>query len=141
MKNQNGVTLIELLIVIAIIGVLASIVLVSLGNARSRANMSSIKSTVAEVVYQGVICHAGGGTVLGGNGGSPICSDTNVTDVAWPLPQPCGSVPSDAMFTVDNGSVQGWDFYLSSCVSSDLCTGVSKAICTETGCTYGGTCT
>ncbi len=58
-KNQKGFTLIEMLVVIAVIGILSAVVLTSLGPSRQKAKDSRIISAmnqlraIAEVLYDG----------------------------------------------------------------------------------------
>ncbi|NCU41480.1 MAG: type II secretion system protein [Candidatus Moranbacteria bacterium] len=102
--TKKGFTLIELLIVIAIIGILASIVLVSLSSARERARVAGFKSQVGTLVSA---------TTLDCEDGVWNGSSTSVDGEA---------LPSELVFSSEpNRSLTNWQASVSSTVITGGC--------------------
>lgn len=97
MTNKKGFTLIELLIVIAIIGILAATVMVSLGNARKKARVAAVQSTMASILPSIYICFDEALDLNDPAAGEYICGDgSGAITETWP--------------DLNAGSTAGWDW-------------------------------
>lgn len=84
MYTKRGFTLIELLVVIAIIGILSSVVLVSLNSARSRGRVAAAQQTMKTIQTGAIICMDDGDALTDPTAGGAICTGSASTWVALP---------------------------------------------------------
>ncbi len=131
-NNQKGFTLIELLIVIAIIGILASIVLVSLSSAREKAKAAAYKAQVHSIQASAVLVCDDDAITIGTNVSVPAAN--NNVDTLTLASSNCGST-GDSTFTITTNSID-----LGTGTVATACEGANGTTLTETGVTFPAGC-
>ena len=119
-RKRRGFTLIELLIVIAIIGILASIVLVSLSSARKRARMDEFKSKVKSMQI----------AMVSGCEASPHVIPT------WTDPNGVATITAVPTCTATTGEILGGVYTSTAVTGSTTCVGTLSQV----GAVFSGDC-
>jgi|GEM_PF-2191008 len=83
MKKLKAFTLVELLVVVAIIAILATIVVVNYSGIQSRAKKSATVETLNNLGTAVMVCNVGS-TLVTPSAGGDICTDATLTDAKWP---------------------------------------------------------
>jgi prepilin-type N-terminal cleavage/methylation domain-containing protein len=140
--NKKGFTLVELLLVIAIIGILAAVLFVSLGRQRERARVTTFKENMRGLVTAYTACADGAGTIYAGeaNGTSLACTGgTSGVDGTVPKITDCNDGASNVTLTSTTQTGDNWDVS-AVCNRSSGTPATCTASCSADGCVFSGTC-
>ncbi|MFO7807333.1 MAG: type II secretion system protein [Candidatus Moraniibacteriota bacterium] len=137
-KNKSkGFTLVELLLVIAIIGILASVLFVSLGKQRERARLTTFKENMRGLVTTFTACCDGGGSIPDGEvlneSAAPACNGgaSGIGDLP-PVPQCDGDGYVTLNASDDSGDQWGFSAECTTTNTANNC----MAYCTPDGCQF-----
>lgn len=136
-ENKKAFSLIELMIVIAIIGILASVILISFSG-KKRAAIKSYMTSMKSIQTAVELCTGTNGTAQNGAPNSNTCNPANGS--LYPTVHSyCGNAP---YFCVNNPTGNNWQVTTATnatCATSWDCQGC-RLFCDVNKCTPVGTC-
>lgn len=124
MRKLKAFTLVELLVVVAIIAVLATVIVIGFAGQRQKAMNSTIKTNISESLSAAAACNAGAEHVTGAsnNGTSPICKVSSAANAT-------NSKDVTALWPVLSKTDKTWSFV--SWADAVLTTGLPQTACTN----------
>jgi len=126
-KAKNGFSLVEILIVMAMISIISAAVLVSVSGQKKRAQETRALAELSGIMQYIVMCQSDGGNVNspnGGSGGGNICS-LGSNYGKWPKVGASSALSYFGNYSA-NFSVNSWYFYITNGTRKVCCNNTSS---------------
>ena len=125
--NKKGFTLVELLVTIAIIGILSSVAVVNLNSARKKAQQAAAQKMMFAILSAATVCSDAEETLTAAETGEQMCEQTPMPS-GWPVP-PSGFTWGT---TIDDDKGDGKFEY--NMLADDNLPSLTDVKCDEAGC-------